>query len=102
MIIKAATAAVFSHRKETIINKRNLLAIIPAAFICVGGYYIAGTLLAFLSGTPIEGAFAAALVDVPSNIIQTVGSAVLFAVLGTALDRTGVKKLVSGGVSAKV
>ena len=102
MIIKAATAAVFSYRKDTIINKRNLLAIIPAAFICVGGYYLAGTLLAFLSGTPIEGAFAAALVDVPSNIIQTVGSAVLFAVLGAALDRSGIKKLVSGGVSAKV
>ena len=102
MIIKAAMASVFVGRRQNIICKRSLFCLVPASVICVGGYYIAGTLLAFLSGTPIEGAFAAALVDVPSNIIQTVGSAVLFAVLGTALDRTGVKKLVSGGVSAKV
>ncbi len=100
MIIKAATAAVFSSKRQTIICKRNLAAIIPAAFICVGGYYIAGALLAFLSGSSITAALAAAVADIPSNIIQCVGSAVLFLLLGTALDRTGMKKMISAKVIA--
>ncbi len=94
-IIKALTAMVFTHKKPTIVNKRNLLAVIPAGVICVGGYYIAGTLLAVLSGTPLTGALVASLADVPTNLIQVVGSTVLFAALGVSLDKSGIKRTLS-------
>ena len=99
MIIKAASAAVFSAHKDTIINKRNIIALIPAAMICIGGYYLAGAVLAMLSGTPVGGAFAAALADVPSNGIQCVCSAALFLALGKAVEKTGIKKLFRVGLS---
>ena len=102
MIIKAFTASVFTCKKQTIINKRNLLAIIPAVIICIGGYYIAGVLLAFLSGSSFNAAIVAALADIPSNLIQGVGSSVLFVILGTALDRTGIKKIVSNHNTSKI
>lgn len=104
MIIKALTAAVFTNKKETIINKRNLIGIIPAIIICVVGYFLAGALLAYFSSTDgitIQAAFIASLADIPSNILQGVGSAALFVFLGTALDKTGVKRLIATGSIAK-
>lgn len=102
VIIKVLTALVFTSKKDSIVNKRNLFAILPAGFICIVGYYIAGTLLAFISGTPLSGSFAAALADIPTNAIQVAGSAVLFVALGKALDKTGVKKrLLSGSRNAR-
>lgn len=83
-LIKAATAACFSRKNEKMICVRNLIALIPALVICVGGYYLAGGLL--------YGDFKAALIDIPTNIIQSLGSAVLFVLIGLALDRAGFKK----------
>lgn len=91
VIIKAATAAVFTSKKEKILDKRNLLSIIPAGIICVGGYYVSGVLLSILSGSAAGAAFASALADIPTNIIQVVGSAVLFIVSGGAFDKSGLK-----------
>ncbi|MBR2175741.1 MAG: TIGR04002 family protein [Clostridia bacterium] len=101
MIIKALTAIVFTSKKETIINKRNLIGIIPAIIICVGGYFVAGTLLKWIAGSELPVALMVSLSDVPSNIIQGVGSAALFVVLGTALDKTGVKRLIATGSISK-
>ena len=101
MIIKALTAAVFTHKKETIINKRNLIGIAPAIIICVGGYFLAGALLKWVAGSDLSSAMIVSLADIPSNIIQGVGSAVLFVLLGTALDKSGVKRLVATGSFAK-
>ena len=91
-IIKAGCAAVFSSRRDKIINKRNLTAIAPAALICIIGYYLAGALLSLLSGSALPAAFAAALADVPSNLLQCAASAALFIPLGIGLDKAGVKK----------
>lgn len=101
MIIKALTAAVFTNKKETIINKRNLIGIVPAVIICVGGYFVAGTLLKWIAGSDISAALVASSADVLSNIIQGVGSSVLFVLLGTALDKSGVKRLIATGSFAK-
>ena len=92
ILIKSMTAAVFSSQGAKIIRRRNLLAIIPAGVICVAGYYIAGALLALLSGTPAAAAFTAALADIPTNLIQVAGSSVLYVVLGTAMDKAGIKR----------
>jgi len=39
-IIKAATVFFFCRKSEKILNRKNLIALIPAAVICVGGYYL--------------------------------------------------------------
>lgn len=84
VIIKALTAAAFTVKKDNIINARNIIGIVPAAVICVAGYYIASVIL--------YGDFGAALSDVPTNIVQSVSSAALFIFLGLALDRMDFKK----------
>ncbi len=84
MIIKAVTVLAFSYKKETIINARNITGLAPAAVICVGGYYLASALL--------YGDWGAALADIPTNFLQSVGSSVLFVFLGLALDRIDFKK----------
>ena len=96
VIIKAATAAVFTSGKPTIVNRRNLFACAIAALICVGGYYISGVILALLSGGEIHSALAAALTDIPTNIIQSIGSTALYIFLGVALDKSGFKAVLSG------
>ncbi len=84
MIIKAATAACFSRRHEKMLCVRNFIALIPAAVICVGGYYLASGIM--------YGDFVSALADVPTNCIQVAASIVLYVALGFALDRMGFKK----------
>lgn len=83
-IIKALTAACFSRKKENIVCTRNIIALVPAGIICVGGYY--------LSSGIMYGDFIAAFADVPSNCIQIGASIILYLVLGFALDRMGFKK----------
>ncbi len=94
MIIKALIASLFSCSKTTVINKRNILAAVPAAVICVGGYYLSGALISILSGSAHEAAWTAALADIPTNLIQSIASTVLFVILGVSLDKTGVKKYI--------
>lgn len=84
VIIKALTVIAFTSRKNTVINKRNILAVIPAAVLCVGGYYLASAF--------IYGSFVVALADVPTNLVQTAASGALFIFLGLALDRVAFKK----------
>lgn len=84
MIIKAVTAAVFTYKKDTIVHVRNIIALVPAILICVGGYYFASVIL--------YGDWGAALADVPTNFIQGISSSALFIFLGLALDRMDFKK----------
>ncbi len=84
MLIKALTAALFTCKKDTILNKRNLFSLFPASVVCIAGYYLASA--------AIYGDFGAALADVPTNFIQSLCSAVLFAALGKSLDKMHFKK----------
>lgn len=84
VLIKAAQAALFTSKRATVMNRRNITAIILAAFVCIGGYYLAGGIM--------YGNFAAALADVPTNLIQSTASAALFVFLGVVLDRMDFKK----------
>ena len=83
IIIKSITALLFTSKQEHIICRRNIIGVMLAMPVCVGGYYLAGGLL--------YGDFAAALADVPTNIIQTVASAAVFVLFGRAMDRLRVK-----------
>lgn len=83
-VIKAAAVLFFSSRGDKIITRRNLLALLPAAVICIGGYYLYEAL--------ITGNFAAPLAGIPGYITQTALSAALYLALGVALDRLKVKE----------
>ncbi len=84
VIIKALSVVAFSRTKPSIINKRNIFAVIPGALICIGGYYLAAVIL--------YGDWGAALTDIPTNAVQTVASAALFIALGLSLDKVSFKE----------
>lgn len=88
MIIKALTAICFSKNNSKIICKRNLLGIIGAVVLCVGGYYLAGGILA--------NNFVSPLYEIPTNCIQALASAFLFVALGYGLDKMNFKTKVLG------
>lgn len=84
-IIKALTAAAFSSNGSRIVRRRNILAIIPAVALCVVGY-------GFYSGAAIYGNVAAGFADAAANAVQSITSAVIYVLLGEALDRSGIVK----------
>ena len=83
LIIKSLTVLVFSRKCERILSVRNLLALIPAWILCVGGYYVYEGI--------ITGNFVAPAAGVVGNLIQCAFSTVLFAVIATVLDRLKIK-----------
>ena len=75
--------AVKLYRKKKgeskIVNLYTLIATVISAVITIGGYYIAeGFMYSFPS----------ALASVPFSIVQAIGSAIIFALMGKALDGT--------------
>lgn len=83
-VIKALLVLCFCRKENKILCKRNWIALLPAAIICVGGYYLYGSI--------ISGNFVAPAADIPGNIMQSVSSSVLFAVLAAAADKLKIKK----------
>lgn len=69
-------------KSERILTPLTALLTIPAGLITVGGYFAADMI--------IDKAYA--FVNIPGNIIQAVGSAVLFVILGFAFDAAKLKK----------
>lgn len=86
VIIKALTALFFTHKKETIINLRNLLALIPSALMCIGGYYLYESI--------ISGNFIAPLSGIIGSVMQWLASSIIFVILGVALDKLKIKRLI--------
>lgn len=84
VVIKALIVLCFCRKSKKICGGRNLFALLPAAVLCVGGYYLYGALLA--------GSFAAPVTEIPGNILQSVFSSILFLLLGGALDKFKIKE----------
>lgn len=84
VIIKAAAVLAFSSKDKKIITVRNLLALIPAWAICIGGYYLYEAL--------ITQNFVAPLAGIPGYITQSLLSSILFILLGFALDKLRVRE----------
>lgn len=85
IIIKALIAVPFVivlKDKEKLFSPLSALMTIPAGLITVGGYFIADMI--------IDKAYA--VVDIPGNVIQAVGSAVIFIVIALAFDSMKIKK----------
>ena len=83
VIIKVAAVLFFTSKKEKIICTKNLLALIPASLLCIGGYYLYDAL--------IVGNFVSALAGIPGYITQSVLSSAFFIVSGIATDKSGLK-----------
>ena len=84
ILIKSATAAVFTSKHRTILCRRNLLACAAALGLCAGGYYVAEGIL--------YGNFISALASIPTNILQAVVSIIIYGIIGFALDRLKFKE----------
>ncbi len=83
-IIKALTALCFSAKTRTIVNRRNLWAIVPAFLLCVGGYYLYEVL--------ITGNWIAPLGGVPGYCVQVTASTAVYIALGKLLDGAKLKE----------
>lgn len=84
VIIKALSVAAFSSAGQHIICKRNIIALAPAVICCIGGYYLAAVML--------YGDWGAALLDIPTNAIQSAASIAMFVFLGFSLDKMSFKR----------
>ena len=84
LIIKSATVLFFTWKKPTFLTKRNYLALIPAAALCIGGYYIYEVMLYGNFVTPAYGML--------GNLVQAVFSSVVYLIAGVTLDKMKVKQ----------
>ncbi len=83
VIIKALIVIPFSNKTLRIVSKRNIAAPIIAYFISATGYFIAEALL--------FGAKAAIFTSFTGSFVQSLGSMIFFLMLGTTLDKFGIK-----------
>lgn len=83
IIIKMLIVFPFTNKSGKIITKRNIIATVIAYFISGFGYFIAEYLL-FETWSVL-------LVSMGQSLIQSFGSAVVFIVLGLALDKAQIK-----------
>lgn len=88
VIIKAASVLVFSRKSKKIAGARNVIALIPAAVICAGGYYLYESLL--------YGNFISPLLGIPASLTQSAASSVLFLAVGIAIDKTKFRSKMNG------
>lgn len=91
VIIKSAAVLFFPRKSEKIICRRNILALIPAWALCIGGYYLYEAL--------ITGNFIVPLSGIPGYITQSVLSSILFVALGLAMDKLKIRQMIDGGKS---
>lgn len=83
-IIKMLLALPFTNKKEKFINLQNILGLIIGFLISLVGYYVAEAI--------IFGTWAAIISSVIGTFVQSAGSAVVYLLLGTALDKMNFKK----------
>ncbi len=91
VIIKTAAVLFFSRKSKKIISLRNMLALLPAWAVCIGGYYLYESL--------ITGNFVAPLSGIPGYITQSVLSSILFVSVGFVMDKLNIKHSINGGRS---
>ena len=84
IIIKMLICLPFSSKGTKLVTKRNVVALFLAFAISATGYYIAeGIMFGFT---------ASFFTSVSGSIVQSGGSAIMFVIIGTALDKIGFKR----------
>lgn len=84
VIIKTAAVLFFSFRSNKIINARNMIALIPASILCIGGYYLYHSIITLNLISPMA--------DIPGYVTQSVLSGAVFIFIGAALDKLKMKE----------
>lgn len=84
MIIKPLTAIWFTSKKEKLLCPRNLLALLLAALVSNGGYYLAEVIF--------TGNWLAPLAAQWGGLVQSGGSAVVFCIIALAFDKLHIKE----------
>lgn len=74
-----------AKQQNKILTKTTVLMPLPSALVTVFGYLLAGGILY---------SFPTALASVPFNMIQAVGSTLLFYIAGSALDKMNFRKMI--------
>ena len=92
-VIKAVTVLFFTYKSGKLLNVRNVLALLPAWIICIGGYY--------LYESVITGNFIAPAAGIPGYITQCALSSALYIILAAALDKTGFAAKAVGAAAGK-
>ena len=87
-VCDADDEAIADKMVNKMINLRNLLMLLPAAALCAGGYYLYEGIL--------YGNFAAPLAGIPTNLVQSVASAIVFVAVAHTFDRFHVSLSVMG------
>ena len=77
----------YEGAKGNFFSVRNLVAAFAGIAWMVFGYLVCGTIL--------KGSFAVALTSVPSNIVQGVGGLGIYLVIGAALNKAKIYKVLS-------
>jgi len=77
----------YDGAKGNFFSARNVIAAAAGIIWMVFGYLVCGTIL--------KGSFAVALTSVPSNIVQGVGGFVIYLVIGAALNKAKIYRLLS-------
>ncbi len=90
LVIKSIMVLCFSSVGKKIITKRNIVAAVAAGLICMGGYY--------LTEAVIYRNFLSPLVEIPANLIQAGASAVIYILIGNALDRLNMKERIGANL----
>lgn len=83
IVIKMLITLPFTSRQEKILTVKNMVAPFIALPISAAGYYLAEGIL--------FGSFIAPMASLAGSLIQSVGSAVFFFVLASALDKAHIK-----------
>ena len=91
LIIKSVTVLAFTSKTDRVICKRNVLATVIGGVISIGGYYLAEVIIT-------GGNFLAPLATISGGVIQSVGSAAIYLLVGFALDKAGLKAKLGGGL----
>lgn len=80
--------ASFSAKNEKFFTVRNMLAAVAGIIWMVFGYFIGGGIL--------KSSFAVAALSIPENLVQGIGGAIIFVVVGVAFHRAKIYKFVEG------
>lgn len=82
-VIKGLTCLFFSKNSKKIICARNLLSLIPAWIMCIGGYFVYDML--------ITGTVSVAVLGIPGYVMQCIASSIVFIAVGLSFDRLSIK-----------
>lgn len=87
VVIKALLPLWFSAKSNGLLSKRNIFAFFPVLGITVGGYYVAEAL--------IYGSWVTPVLSVFGNVVQILGSMVVYILIASALQKINVKKMMN-------